>query len=193
MARKVFTVADAELWEEVKSKIRPLGKPASFKNLKNQLGLSTTMAALNNPVPALPLARPEPRMASAPPPLARLERRTAQKLSRGQMEPESRLDLHGETLETARTRLLSFLIQRRQQGEKMVLVITGKGASPFSSHTLHGKTHFHDPERLGKLRREVPLWLEESRFRQHVVGFQPSHPRHGGGGAFYLWLRRPGN
>jgi DNA-nicking Smr family endonuclease len=23
-----------------------------------------------------------------------------------------------------------------------------------------------------------------------VAGFQPAHPKHGGGGALYLWLRR---
>jgi DNA-nicking Smr family endonuclease len=50
--------------------------------------------------------------------------------------------------------------------------------------------HFHAPEREGRLRRELPHWLAEDLFRQHVVGFQPSHPRHGGGGAFYLRLRK---
>jgi DNA-nicking Smr family endonuclease len=38
----------------------------------------------------------------------------------------------------------------------------------------------------------VPRWFAEEQFRQHVVGFQPSHPRHGGGGAFYVRLRRKG-
>lgn len=126
------------------------------------------------------------------PPIVQLERRTAQKLGRGQLEPESRLDLHGETLETARHQLLHFLIQRRQRGERIVLVITGKGASRWSRHTLHDLTHFYTPEREGKLRREVPLWFHEAQFRLHIVGFQPAHPRHGGGGAFYVKLRKTG-
>jgi DNA-nicking Smr family endonuclease len=41
------------------------------------------------------------------------------------------------------------------------------------------------------LRRELPFWLEEGAFRIHVAAYQPAHPRHGGGGAFYVWLRRP--
>ena len=32
--------------------------------------------------------------------------------------------------------------------------------------------------------------FNEADFRAHVSGFQPAHPKHGGGGAFYVWLRR---
>ena len=46
-------------------------------------------------------------------------------------------------------------------------------------------------ERLGRLRRLVLEWLNEPEFRTHVSGFQPAHPRHGGGGALYVRLRRP--
>ena len=42
-----------------------------------------------------------------------------------------------------------------------MLVITGKGASPFARHTLHGAEHFHAPERQGRLRRLLPEWLHE--------------------------------
>ena len=107
-----------------------------------------------------------------------------------QIEPDARIDLHGETLELARVKLQHFIARQRQDGARFILVITGKGASPFARHTLHGLSHFHAPEREGRLRREVPRWLAEDQFRQHVVGFQPSHPRHGGGGAFYVRLRK---
>ncbi len=122
-----------------------------------------------------------------------MDRRTAQRLGRGQIEPEARLDLHGEGVETARMKLLHFLSGQRHQGARFVLVITGKGASPFARHTLHGTSHFHTPEREGRLRREVPLWLHEESFRLHAVGFQPAHPKHGGGGAFYVRLRKSGH
>ena len=49
---------------------------------------------------------------------------------------------------------------------------------------------FHDPERPGILRQAVPGWLDEPDMRQLVAGYQPAHPRHGGGGAFYVRLRR---
>jgi DNA-nicking Smr family endonuclease len=34
--------------------------------------------------------------------------------------------------------------------------------------------------------------MHEPEFRRHVSGFQPAHPKHGGGGAYYVRLRRSG-
>jgi DNA-nicking Smr family endonuclease len=114
----------------------------------------------------------------------------AQRLTRGQAEIERRLDLHGTGIEMARVRLLQFLRAAQTEGARTVLVITGKGDSPYARHTLHGSHHFHAPERGGRLRRLVPEWFHEAEFRALVAGFQPAHPKHGGGGAFYVKLRR---
>jgi DNA-nicking Smr family endonuclease len=191
MARKPFQPEDHALWDEVKCSIAPLKvkKPGKAKSKlaattpKARLAEARTHVTHHAPIVARP-AR------TTPPPLASFDRRTAQKLNRGQSEPDARLDLHGEGVETARIKLLHFLASQRHQGARLVLVITGKGSSPFARHTLHGMSHFHSPEREGRLRREVPLWLHEEGFRLHAVGFQPAHPRHGGGGAFYVRLRR---
>ena len=140
-------------------------------------------AAAAAPPPARPVHR-------EPPPLTGLDRRSERRMSRGQVDIEGRLDLHGTGLEEARWRLLQFVTDARRRGARLVLVITGKGESRFSGHTLHGISHFHAPGRQGRLRRLVPEWLHEPEFRAHVAGFQPAHPRHGGGGAFYVKLRR---
>ena len=182
MKKKFFEVHDRGLWDEVARSIRPLGKSA--------LKASAASPAFSKPLaPFMPQKTAPPR-SSNPPPLASFDRRTGQRLLRGKAEIESRLDLHGLTLEEARIRLLDFITHRRSQGLRLVLVITGKGASPFSGHTLHGRDHFHAPEREGRLRRQLPEWLHEAAFRAHVSGFQPAHPKHGGGGAFYVKLRR---
>jgi DNA-nicking Smr family endonuclease len=182
---------DYELWEQVRKSVRPLKVLASPQSDVPRAERSIVRTA-PAPVPSaeVPVHAARRHASAAPPPLQALDRRTAQKLGRGQVEPEAKLDLHGETLETARMRLLQFLARQRHQGARIVLVITGKGASPFARHTLHGRGHFHAPEREGRLRRELSYWLSEEQFRVHVIGFQPSHPRHGGGGAFYVRLRR---
>jgi DNA-nicking Smr family endonuclease len=193
MGRKPFQPEDHALWDEVKRGIAPLklkkGGKAKRKTTmtvapKERLAEARSQIAHHTPHIAWPAA------STPPPPLAAFDRRTAQKLNRGQSEPDARLDLHGEGVETARIKLLHFLASQRHQGSRLVLVITGKGSSPFARHTLHGMSYFHSPEREGRLRREVPLWLHEEGFRIHAVGFQPAHPRHGGGGAFYVRLRR---
>ena len=187
------TVPDHGLWDDVRRTIMPL---KGLKPLEPGMALAHAHAApkhnAGSPL-ALKRALRDTTVSQTPPPLATFDRRTAQKLSRGKSEPDARMDLHGEGVETARVKLYHFLAAQRQQGARLVLVITGKGASPFARHTLHGMTHFQSPEREGRLRREVPHWLNEQMFRVHVIGFQPAHPRHGGGGAFYVRLRRAGD
>ena len=56
-------------------------------------------------------------------------------------------------------RLCGFCGKRSGDDAKFVLVVTGKG---------------REPER-GVLRRQVPLWLEQSEFRSLVVGFETAH------------------
>jgi DNA-nicking Smr family endonuclease len=189
VSRKAPDLPDHGLWDEVKRSIKPLGRKPLLKSA-DRMGKLTTLRTVRHEPPAAEAFIPLRRSDTIPAPLAQMDRRTAQKLGRGQIDPEARLDLHGEGVETARMKLLQFLSSQRYQGARFVLVITGKGASPFARHTLHGTTHFHTPEREGRLRREVPLWLHEDSFRLHVVGFQPSHPKHGGGGAFYIRLRK---
>jgi DNA-nicking Smr family endonuclease len=152
-------------------------KAATGKNKKR-----TAFAA----VPAARLPDPPPKQ----PAISGLNRRDTQKLARGNVSIDGRIDLHGMSVERGRIALLNFIESARIRGDRTVLVITGKGASPFTRHTLHSTDVYHAPERQGRLRAELPNWMRERVFAEHVVGFQPAHPRHGGGGAFYVRLRR---
>ncbi len=93
-------------------------------------------------------------------------------LRRGRLEPEARLDLHGLTQDEAHRALSRFLVRARSLDQRVVLVITGKG---------------------GVLRALMPRWLAEAEFRPLVSGISPAYIRHGGGGAFYVALRREKN
>jgi DNA-nicking Smr family endonuclease len=191
MVRKSITVPDSELWEEVKKAIHPLGRRKALKSKPRLIEIAKPIIQNRDiEIFSSNFVVPRPNISNQPPAISAFDRRTAQRLGRGSVEPESRIDLHGENLENARYSLLNFIARQRQYGNRLVLVITGKGASQFARHTLHGHTHFHTPEREGKLRREVPMWFHDAEFRKHIVGFQPAHPRHGGGGAFYVKLRR---
>jgi hypothetical protein len=94
MKKKNFSVHDHGLWDDVARSIRPLGKSA----LK--------LGAVSMPNPAITFVPPKPvapKMAikKSPPPITGFDRRTEQKLMRGKVEIESRLDLHGMNLEDA--------------------------------------------------------------------------------------------
>ena len=38
----------------------------------------------------------------------------------------------------------------------------------------------------------MPHWLKLQEFRDYVIGFEPAHVGHGGEGALYVRIRRPG-
>src|SRR5262245_4893182 len=75
---------------------------------------------------AVPSARSHPAAAGAPPapkPLPQLEsfdRRTKQRLARGTVEIDGRLDLHGRTQSEAHAALLRFLRRAQADGAKFV-------------------------------------------------------------------------
>ena len=180
---------DFELWLETAKTIKPLRHRASRNPpVVASSGPVQVRKPLN--LPSAPHVHVPSPLHKPPPQITGLDRRTTQKLTRGQVDIERRLDLHGTGIEMARVNLLSFLRSAQAIGARNVLVITGKGDSPFSRHTLHGADHFHSPERGGRLRRLVTEWFHESEFRSLVAGFQPAHPKHGGGGAYYVRVRR---
>ena len=138
-------------------------------------------AVTAKPGPARPRpTTPKVRKAPPPPPLAAgaivdVDRRTAERLKRGQMEVEATLDLHGHTRAEAHGELDAFLAAAHAGGRRCVLIVTGKGASKAGG---------------GVLRAEVPKWLNEAPNRDRILAFAGARPQHGGGGALYVLLRR---
>ncbi len=188
---------DHDVWEQVTRTVKPLNRlPYVKPAAQAKPALPVSQHERNGKTvpksvdPVRKAARSIARQAMHQQPHNNLDRRHRQKLSRGNVDIEARLDLHGQSVERARMSLLGFLQSSRERGCRNVLVITGKGASPFTRHTLHSAEVFLAPERLGRLRAEFPRWMAQQEFASHVVGFQPAHPRHGGGGAFYVRLKR---
>ena len=118
-----------------------------------------------------PKAPPTPKPAAAP--QSRIDARSRRRLARGTLEIDATLDLHGLTLTQAEAALAGFIARQAQQRAVWVLVITGKGA--------RGE---------GKLRAALPDWLAAPKNASHVVEYGPAAIAHGGGGAFYLRLRK---
>lgn len=111
----------------------------------------------------------------------RMDARTHRKMSQGKLRPEARLDLHGLTLAAAGPELLRFILSCHASGLRLVLVITGKGRGD------HGPL----PTRPGALRHQVPYWLHSPPLAAVVQQVTAAHFRHGGDGAYYVYLRRP--
>lgn len=118
------------------------------------------------------------------PPLAPLDRKTHQRLSRGRIGLDGRIDLHGMRQDEAHRQLIAYLKTVQARGGKTVLVITGKGKPKTQSN------QWWEDRETGVLRRQVPQWLGQPSLRSVVQGFDEAAGPHGGSGALYVRLRR---
>ena len=106
---------------------------------------------------------------------AGVDRRSAERLSRGRLPIEGRLDLHGLTQTEAAARLAEFIAGASLADKRCVLVITGKGLGQSGG---------------GVLRDQVPRWLNLPPNRGRILTFDYAQPKHGGSGALYVLLKR---
>lgn len=111
--------------------------------------------------------RPKPHRPGPPEDLSGQRR-----IRRGQNEIDARIDLHGHTQDTAHREVVDFILRQASLGSRCVLIITGKG-------------------RLGTgvLRARLFDWIADPDLRPFIAGYASAHPRHGGSGAVYLFLR----
>ncbi len=117
-----------------------------------------------------------------------LDGSTAERLRKGALDPEARIDLHGMTEAMAHNALLSFLRTARRGGVRLVLVITGKGVraqDPYAPFDLEGESRAR-----GVLKLMVPRWLREPDFAELIADHRSAHIRHGGSGALYVYLKK---
>lgn len=111
-----------------------------------------------------------------------MDRRNFQRLLKGQLDIDATLDLHGLTADQARMQLQIFVQNANRMGNRLLLVITGKG----NKKTVD---EFNRP-RSGVLKAGVPEWLKTGPLSDLVLQVTQAHGKHGGGGAYYVYLRR---
>jgi len=179
MARRIKP-DEVELWDRVAADIKPL-----HPNKRNRLiELGEASPESTNKIPtkrktnqAKPIKINEAPLAPDPRPHAGVDKRTFERLKRGKMSIEARLDLHGHTQEAAHRALDAFIEAAYDAGRRCVLVITGKGLRGEEGHR-------------GVLREKVPQWLSSGRLNPMIVSWQPAQLRDGGEGALYILIRR---
>ncbi|WP_312847271.1 Smr/MutS family protein [Aliiroseovarius sp. M344] len=111
-----------------------------------------------------------------------MDRKVFGKMKKGRLSPEGRIDLHGMTIAQAHPVLTRFILDAVAMDRRLVLVITGKGKHRDDGGPI--------PVRHGVLRHQVPHWLHTMPLRQHVLQIAEAHLKHGGQGAYYVYLRR---
>lgn len=216
MSRK-RTLSDEEdrLWRQVMKGTRPVGKvvrkaanrvdrPGSLGSHNNR-GASGIAAPATGPThhghppPPKKLAGSTPPIIRHPEPpspkppvsadLSNLDRKEKQRVLRGKVEIDGKIDLHGMRQNEAHNALIARVSRARMEGKRVLLVVTGKGASkggrPDGSEPFWARGG-------GVLKSNVPQWLRQDPLRAMIFSVQQAHQRHGGGGALYVFLKKLG-
>jgi len=173
--------ADDALWERAMREVEPLRrrrpkKPAEPSRPPEQRPTANKKAADKAPRRVTARQDTPERLQSAGRTVPGLDQRSADRLRRGRLPIEARLDLHGMRQAPAHRLLSAFIESQAAAGRRCVLVITGKGT--------------RSPDGAGVLRATVPKWLAEPALAPMVLAIRPAQPRDGGTGAYYVLLRR---
>lgn len=187
--RKALSAEDQALWKQVAASAKPMHatRPApqtSQKSPTPSAKRAITSFQIGQKAPAH-----DPGHHLAPSVVERvndakirMDRATYQKMQRGKLKPEAKIDLHGMTLARAHPALIEFVARAHSRGARLVLVITGKGRDRDEDGPI--------PIRRGVLRHQVPAWLTAPPLGQMVLDIRTAHLRHGGEGAYYVYLKR---
>jgi DNA-nicking Smr family endonuclease len=104
--------------------------------------------------------------------LESLSQQHRDRLTKGLLHIDARIDLHGLERFEAQDRLNKFIHHARGHANRTLLVIHGKGSK-------HGETPI--------LKQHLFLWLRQY---PHVLAIHSAHPKHGGTGAIYVVLKK---
>lgn len=182
---------EEQLWDRVRHSTTPLhqSKRTTLKNVvqrpKPTKSITpVTMFRVGETATAIPPRNditPKPNAYSSAGPM-QMDHKRYGKMKRGKLVPEGRIDLHGMTTAQAHPALVRFVVDAYGQGKRLILVITGKGKSKSDEGPI--------PMRIGVLKHQVPGWLRAGQLAPMVLQITESHLKHGGSGAYYVYLRR---
>lgn len=159
---------DNDLWKNEIKNVQPLRK----KSIKSTKLIKKTSKKDQNSHESIK------KMQKSPPQGTEMDRRQETRLRRGQINIEGTLDLHGLTRHQAYDRMIDYIQTAFAQKKRCILVITGKGRSGW------------EEEEIGILRTNLPIWLSEMPLKPLILRHTHAQPRHGGKGAFYVYLRK---
>ena len=113
-----------------------------------------------------------------------LEKNTLKKIKKGKLKIQSKLDLHGFTVEESKEKVAEFILKNYEYKKRLLLIITGKGKRLDVSEGWRG---------TGKLKKNVPMWLRSVQLSKYILWFDSASPENGGEGALMIYLKKSKN
>ena len=102
-----------------------------------------------------------------------ISKKNYRNLSKGNVNIDDKLDLHGFRELEANNLLEEFINNSFENGKRLLLVITGKGQK--------GE---------GVIKKNIINWLNAKNIRNKILAVNHASNKHGGSGALYILLRK---
>ena len=112
-----------------------------------------------------------------------LEKNKLRRIKSGKICIEGTIDLHGFSLKEAEKQLQLFVSKSYLVKKRLLLVITGKGRNSKPNKYGNMKT----------IKSEINNWLSDGFYHDKLQHISKALDKHGGDGAYYLFLRKSKN
>jgi len=178
--RDALSQEDKKLWQKVTENITRMNSNQAAAPLVRKsfyVDRAFSPASFQRVIPA-----PAGQREEAPYTLKDADHNWQQRLRRGKVAPEGRIDLHGMSQDRAYDALLRYIETAHKRGKRIILVITGKGGKK-SDHADYDRAR-------GILQSNVPRWLSQAPLAARIVSYMSANGADGGDGALYVVLKR---
>ena len=164
MTERPLKPGEKKVWGHVAKTVSPRRRPKGKGSAKPLSTREDFANMLRIPVGERTPAKPVPQT---------LDVNQDKRVRRGKVIVDTKIDLHDMTQATAKPALHRAIIRAANRNKSCLLVVTGKG--------LRGD---------GVLRRNFPNWIADPAIRPLIATYAPAHIKHGGTGAWYVFLKR---
>jgi len=110
-----------------------------------------------------------------------LDKNLIKKIKNGKIKIDGKLDLHGYSSSESKHLIVEFIEKNFSLQKRLLLIITGKGERILSDHGW---------ENTGKLKNNVPKWLNSNYLSKYVLWYDNAPQNKGGEGALFVFLRK---
>lgn len=164
MTDRPLKPGETKVWKHVAQTVAPRRRPKGKGSAKPLPTREDFANMLRIPAGETKSAKPIPKT---------LDVNQDKRVRRGRVEVDAKIDLHDMTQATARPALHKAIMRAANRNKSCLLVVTGKG--------LRGD---------GVLRRNFPDWIADPAIRPLIATYARAHIKHGGSGAWYVFLKR---
>ena len=110
-------------------------------------------------------------------------------IRKGSFHIDKKIDFHGRSLLESEEQFNHTIVDCYKSGQRCLLFVTGKGLYKPKNHEESYKPKLYH----GIIRSCFVEWARSKKFSKYILAFEQALIKHGGDGAFYVYLRKNKN